>query len=98
MVVSNAHLPKLCQKKDVRNMKQPKENQPIDNQLQTGRRQFLGGVVAGGAAGLAAMQTAHAAEPKPSAPSATRPTAARAAAETAVPADLGHAGPGVPGS
>ena len=79
-------------------MKQPKENQPIDNQPKTGRRQFLGGVVAGGAAGLAAMQTAHAAEPKPSAPSVTRPTAARAAAETAVPADLGHAGPGVPGS
>jgi len=79
-------------------MKQPKDNQPTDNQPKTGRRQFLGGVVAGGAAGLAAMQTAHAAEPKPSAPSATRPTAARAAAETAVPADLGHAGPGVPGS
>jgi len=79
-------------------MKQPKDNQPTDNQPKTGRRQFLGGVVAGGAAGLAAMQPAHAAEPKPSAPSATRPTAARAAAETAVPADLGHAGPGVPGS
>ena len=79
-------------------MKQPKEKQPTGNQLETGRRQFLGGVVAGGAAGLAAMHTANAAEPKPSAPSAIRPSAARVAAETAVPADLGKAGPGMPGS
>jgi len=65
------------------------------------RRQFLGGVVAGGAATLASMQSAHAAEVKPNAPStpsAVRPTAKQAAAETAVPADLGKAGPGMPGS
>jgi len=65
------------------------------------RRQFLGGVVAGGAATLASMQPTHAAEVKPNAPStpsAVRPTAKQAAAETAVPADLGKAGPGMPGS
>lgn len=65
------------------------------------RRQFLGGVVAGSAATLAAMQPAQAAEvkpPAPASPSAVRPTAAQAAAETAVPADLGKAGPGMPGS
>jgi hypothetical protein len=62
-----------------------------------GRRNFLGGVVAGGAASLAALQPAQAADNK-SVPSTLRPNSAQAAAETGVPHDLGQAAAGVPGS
>lgn len=63
----------------------------------TGRRAFLGGVVASSAAAVIAPAAAQAAEPKPSAPSALPPSSKTIHAETAIPGDLARV-PGIPGS
>jgi thiamine pyrophosphate-dependent acetolactate synthase large subunit-like protein len=64
-----------------------------------GRRHFLGGVIASGAATAGAVLTpaAQAAEPKPTKPAVLPPSAHGAAAETGVPAELGRI-QGTPGS
>jgi len=65
-----------------------------------GRRQFLSGVIAAGAASALVPPMARAAEPPaktPRAPSALPPSAKVAAAETALPRELGRIG-GIPGS
>jgi thiamine pyrophosphate-dependent acetolactate synthase large subunit-like protein len=67
-----------------------------DSNPKPGRRQFLGGVIAAGAASVVAPQSARAADAPARAPSALPPTGKVVAAETAVPPELGriHGKPG----
>jgi len=70
-----------------------------ETQTAVGRRHFLGGVIASGAAtaGAVLAPAAQAAEPKPTKPAVLPPSAHGAAAETGVPPDLGRI-KGTPGS
>jgi thiamine pyrophosphate-dependent acetolactate synthase large subunit-like protein len=72
-------------------MKSKQSNPP------TGRRAFLGGVVASGAAAVIAPQAAQAADPKPATPSVLPPSGKAIAAETGVPGEMARV-PGTPGS
>jgi thiamine pyrophosphate-dependent acetolactate synthase large subunit-like protein len=63
----------------------------------TGRRAFLGGVVASGAAAVIAPQAAQAADPKPAVPSVLPPSGKTIAAETGIPGEMARV-PGKPGS